>query len=220
MRSKQSTWLGPALVWIAAWFGCGGGTPADGQAVSSEAGAADSGTAAPAGSGAAPAGAGGAATPAAAGASVVAGTAADGGGAGGVNGAVGTSAAGAGAEAEKGSPRFSAIYRDIFVAKGCTGSAQCHQGPAGGLSLGSQRGAYDRLVDKPAMGMNLTLMPPHCADSGLKRVVPGDPENSLLVHKITGKQTCGIVMPPNPPLLEAAEVDQIKAWIMKGAPDD
>jgi hypothetical protein len=117
-----------------------------------------------------------------------------------------------------GSATFSAIYTEIFVAKGCTGSPLCHAGPGGGLTLSQRQAAYAALYDTPAMGV--TLMAPHCRDSGLKRVAPGAPEQSLLMMKLEGTQPCGSAMPPNPPLLDASDVARIRAWIGNGALDD
>lgn len=117
-----------------------------------------------------------------------------------------------------GSATFSAIYAEIMVAKGCTGSPLCHAGPGGGLTLSQRAAAYTGLVDVAAMGVTLT--PPHCRDSGLKRVVPGAPEQSLLFLKVSGSPPCGQAMPPNPPLLDPADVQRIRDWIMAGAPND
>jgi hypothetical protein len=55
---------------------------------------------------------------------------------------------------------------------------------------------------------------------GLKRVVPGNPDMSLLVQKVEGTQMCGTIMPPNPPPLTAAQKMQIRTWIMNGAMND
>jgi hypothetical protein len=132
----------------------------------------------------------------------------------------GTGAAGGGGMPAfvPGSATFSAIYAEIIVAKGCTGSPLCHAGPGGGLTLSQQAFAYTALVDVPAKGVTLT--PPHCRDSGLKRVVPGAPEQSLLLLKVEGSPPCGQAMPPNPPLLDAADIQRIRDWIMAGAPND
>jgi hypothetical protein len=117
-----------------------------------------------------------------------------------------------------GSATFSAIYAEIIVAKGCSSSSLCHGGPGGGLTLSEQANAYSALVDVAAMGVTLT--PPHCRDSGLKRVAPGAPEQSLLFLKVQGSPPCGQAMPPNPPLLATADIQRIRDWIMAGAPND
>jgi hypothetical protein len=129
--------------------------------------------------------------------------------------------AGAMPQAEKGSPTFSAIHEEILVGRGCAGGSLCHGGSTSGkLNLSQRDAAYTALVGVPAMGMNLTLMPPNCVDSGQQRVIAGDPDNSLLMQKLLGTQQCGAPMPPNPPLLMAAEVEQIRMWIAKGALND
>jgi hypothetical protein len=124
------------------------------------------------------------------------------------------------AQAAPGPNSFTAIYKEIIKGTGCTGSPICHTGPAGKLQMSNQMAAYQALVGVSAMGMNQTLQPPHCADSGLKRVVPGDPDNSLLMLKVLGKAPCGAAMPPNPPLLSQDQSDRIRAWIVNGAPND
>jgi hypothetical protein len=77
--------------------------------------------------------------------------------------------------------------------------------------------AYAVLVDVPAMGGD-------CEPSGLVRVVPGDPEASLLYLKVRAKREaaappCGDPMPQGerPPITEA-ELAAIEGWILAGAP--
>lgn len=48
-------------------------------------------------------------------------------------------------------------------------------------------------------------------------VIPGDPEGSLLVHKIQGTQTEGLQMPPSG-LMSEYEIQVIIDWIAAGAP--
>jgi len=120
--------------------------------------------------------------------------------------------------AAQGSPAWSAIFRDIIVAKGCQGASLCHGGQAGKLMMTTRQAAYDNLVGKAAMGMSVAG--PSCVDSGLTRIVPGDPDKSLLMQKVRGTHTCGDLMPPNPPMLTQAELEQIQMWIMLGAPND
>ena len=47
-------------------------------------------------------------------------------------------------------------------------------------------------------------------------VIPGDPDNSLLVQKLLGTQTTGNIMPPTGKLLEA-EIQLIIDWVLTGA---
>jgi hypothetical protein len=50
-------------------------------------------------------------------------------------------------------------------------------------------------------------------------VIPGDPDNSLLLLKLLGHQTCGKQMPITA-LLPADQVEVYRAWIAAGAPRD
>ena len=48
------------------------------------------------------------------------------------------------------------------------------------------------------------------------RVVPGQPNNSYLVHKLEGTATVGGFMPPTG-MLGAAEIAAVRQWITDGA---
>ena len=50
------------------------------------------------------------------------------------------------------------------------------------------------------------------------RVVPGDPDGSLLIQKLEGTQTIGDRMPAFSPPLPQATIDVIRQWIHAGAP--
>ena len=64
-------------------------------------------------------------------------------------------------------------------------------------------------------------MPPDCRDSGLMRVAPKDPDKSLLLDKIVhAEPRCGCRMPTSPPGLDEAAIEQVREWIMLGAPND
>jgi hypothetical protein len=53
---------------------------------------------------------------------------------------------------------------------------------------------------------------------GLKRVVPGAPEESLLFLKVSMETPpCGTRMPRGGAALPAAEIDLVRAWIAGGA---
>ena len=105
-------------------------------------------------------------------------------------------AASGGVSAPTYAPKFSAIFDEIIVAKGCNGGALCHGGSVGKLTMTNKADAYTALVGVDAMGTNLPPAPMDCKDSGLKRVVAGDPDHSLLMLKVTGMQPCGMQMPP------------------------
>ncbi|HZR79513.1 MAG TPA: PQQ-binding-like beta-propeller repeat protein [Candidatus Binatia bacterium] len=109
-------------------------------------------------------------------------------------------------------PTLSAIYDEIIVAKGCT-TTSCHGSNQGNLSMRTKDEAYGNLVGVPAAG-------PSCASSGLVRVVAGDPAASLLLDKVShATPVCGGPMPPTGPLSQQ-EIDQIRQWIERGAPND
>lgn len=54
---------------------------------------------------------------------------------------------------------------------------------------------------------------------GLLRVVPGDPDHSFLLIKLTGPPSDeGSAMPLTPPALSANQISLIREWILAGAP--
>lgn len=111
-----------------------------------------------------------------------------------------------------GDPTFHAVYDEIIVGEGCN-TPLCHGGGAGGLAMTTRDGAYEALVGAPAAG-------PFCDSSGLLRVVPGDPEASLLWEKVASRAPrCGDPMPISAMLAER-QVEQIREWIARGAAND
>lgn len=62
---------------------------------------------------------------------------------------------------------------------------------------------------------NITCTPSSLA--GKKRVVPGSPEQSLLMQKLDGTHDCGEQMPLVGPLLAEGFRDGVRLWIMEGA---
>lgn len=105
-------------------------------------------------------------------------------------------------------PNYSTDVRAVWTLGNCTG---CH-GSSGGLSL------------SPASGANLINIAANasCSPAALTRVVPGDPDNSVLIRKMEGT-TCGTRMPQgnsnyfinNPGL-----VVRVRSWILAGAQDN
>ena len=116
------------------------------------------------------------------------------------------------------SPSFSSIQRDIFTATDSSGRAACNschttaggRVPPSGMDLGSAS-AYAQLVN---VGSN--------AKPGAIRVIPGDPENSYLIHKLEGRAgIVGLRMPRSgPPFLTDGQIRVIKRWIELGAPNN
>lgn len=101
-------------------------------------------------------------------------------------------------------PLFATDIAPIFTAN-CTG---CH-GASGGLSL-SAGAAYTNLVN--VAGNN-------AACNTLKRVLPGAPNDSLLVRKISGAD-CGSRMPRSDPdffVNNSGLITRIRSWILAGA---
>jgi hypothetical protein len=74
------------------------------------------------------------------------------------------------------------------------------------MNLSSASASFAALVN-----VNSTEVP------ALKRVMPGDPANSYLMHKLEGSQSVGSRMPLGGPFLDAAAIDQVRAWIQAGA---
>jgi len=110
---------------------------------------------------------------------------------------------------------FARINEDILLPK-CTFA--CHSGgefAAGGLDLElDPRGA---LVEQNATAAV-------CSGGDARRVVPFEPEESLLYQKIMAKldgvaAPCGDAMPPgvNEPGLSEEEAELVRIWIQNGA---
>jgi hypothetical protein len=51
----------------------------------------------------------------------------------------------------------------------------------------------------------------------LKRVLPNDPVNSYIIHKLEGNDISGQRMPRGGPFLDQATIDTVKTWINAGA---
>jgi uncharacterized protein (TIGR03118 family) len=103
-------------------------------------------------------------------------------------------------------PTLAQLQSSIFGPR-CSG---CHAGGGGSLpasmNLSSASASFAALVN-----VNSTEVP------ALKRVMPGDPANSYLMHKLEGSQSVGSRMPLGGPFLDAAAIDQVRAWIQAGA---
>lgn len=78
----------------------------------------------------------------------------------------------------------------------------------GGMAL-HPGGAFASLVGVPSQ------------ETDLKRVNPGDPAGSYMLHKIKGTHATvggvGVRMPMDAPPLNGAEIARIQAWIAAGA---
>jgi len=113
-------------------------------------------------------------------------------------------------------PTFSSIRSEIFNQSDSSGRAactQCHNTVGGrfnGLDL-SPTVAYSNLVGVTSRGK-----------VGAIRVIPGDSENSYLIHKLEGRPgIVGLRMPfIGPPYLTDGQILVIKRWIELGARND
>jgi polyvinyl alcohol dehydrogenase (cytochrome) len=117
-----------------------------------------------------------------------------------------------------GSPTWSAVFQEVIVNNGCNGGSTCHASVSGGnLVMQNKADSYKALVNVAAMG-NSGM--PTCAASGLTRVLPGDPDKSLLVSKLEqAMPACGIRMPPAG-ALKPEQIKQVRDWVAGGAQDN
>jgi uncharacterized protein (TIGR03118 family) len=126
-----------------------------------------------------------------------------------VDGNVGTSPA---VNVVVGTPTLAQLQASVFTPR-CSG---CHDGsvaPSGALP-GSQDlragHTYTSLVNVASH-----------EQPALLRVKPGDPANSYVIQKLEGAATIsGARMPFGGPYLDQATIDQIRAWIAAGAPNN
>lgn len=103
-------------------------------------------------------------------------------------------------------PTLASIQANIFsvtcAVSGCHGGAAAQQGL--------------RLDPGFSAGNLICVHAPR--DPSQIRVIPGDPDNSLIIHKLEGTQTLGDRMPQGGPYLPQATIDVIRQWIANGAP--
>jgi hypothetical protein len=113
-------------------------------------------------------------------------------------------------------PTLSSIQREIFNTTDSAGRqacTNCHtsvgRNPSGLMDL-REGAAYASLV-----GVTSPAKP------GAVRVIPGDPENSYIIHKLEGRtDIVGTPMPRGNTLLTAGQILVIKRWIELGARND
>ena len=111
-------------------------------------------------------------------------------------------------------PTFASIQREIFNASDSSGRAaciQCHTNigrtPAAGLAL-NEGHAHAALVNQPSS-----------AKAGAVRVIPGNAEDSYLIHKLEGRSDIvGQRMPrTSGPFLTPGQISILRRWIDQGA---
>jgi hypothetical protein len=105
---------------------------------------------------------------------------------------------------------FTELYERAFWT--CKKSI-CHGGAVAGLDMSSPQAAHAALVNQPAQGGGM------CAFTGMTRVVPFEPDASLLVGKLQPTAPCGQQMPIGGLLPEQDRL-AVRAWIEAGAPID
>ena len=113
-------------------------------------------------------------------------------------------------------PTLSSIQREIFDKTDSAGRqacTNCHtdagRTPVAGMVLRSGV-AHASLVGVPSS-----------AKPGAIRVIPGDPENSYLIHKLEGRPgIVGTPMPRGNVLLTEGQIRVIRRWIELGARND
>ena len=112
-------------------------------------------------------------------------------------------------------PTFSSIQQQIFSngdSSGRPACTNCHN------AIGSRFNGLDLTA---AVSYNNLVNVPSRFKGGAVRVIPGDPENSYLIHKLEGRSTiAGVRMPLNGPYLEAGQILVIRRWIETGAPNN
>jgi hypothetical protein len=112
-------------------------------------------------------------------------------------------------------PTFSSIQQYIFNSGDSAGRpacTNCHNAVGSrfnGLDL-TPAVSYDNLVNRAS-----------AFKAGAVRVIPGDPENSYLIHKLEGRSTItGVRMPLGGPYLVSGQIQVIQRWIEIGAPNN
>lgn len=100
-------------------------------------------------------------------------------------------------------PNFASIQSHVFTPI----CSVCHAGGSApqGLRLDSAN-AYAMTVGVDSAEV-----------SSLKRIAPGDPDNSYLIQKIEGHAAIGARMPYGGPYLDATTIALIRQWVADGA---
>jgi hypothetical protein len=103
---------------------------------------------------------------------------------------------------------FTRVQAEIFTPT-CA-AIGCHD------PLGRQEGmvlkagqAYANIVNRPSV-----------ENPSLLRISPNDPTNSYMYRKITGAGITGVRMPQGQAPLTDAQINLIRDWIRRGAPND
>jgi hypothetical protein len=109
-------------------------------------------------------------------------------------------------------PTYTAIWEEI-LAPSCAW-LYCHGGDGLHLMLRTKDHGYASLLG-PAEGF-------YCRGTGLRRIEPGVPDQSLVLLKLLEPPPCGERMPISlvADALSPEDIEQVRKWIERGAPDD
>jgi hypothetical protein len=109
-------------------------------------------------------------------------------------------------------PTYTAVWDEI-LAPSCAW-LYCHGGDGLLFTLHTKEGGYDSLLE-PAAGVD-------CKDTGLRRIEPGEPDRSLAILKLSEPPPCGDRMPIAlvASALPPEDIEQLRAWVARGAPED
>lgn len=112
-------------------------------------------------------------------------------------------------------PTFSSIQQQIFSngdSSGRPACTNCHN------AIGSRFNGLDLTA---TVSYNNLVNVASRFKPGAVRVIPSDPENSYLIHKLEGRSTiAGVRMPLNGPYLQPGQILVIRRWIEIGAPNN
>jgi hypothetical protein len=105
-------------------------------------------------------------------------------------------------------PTYGAIYDEILEPQGCTAD-RCHGGL--GIKIANKMNGFASLMNDVGVG----------ACAGMKLIVPGQPDMSLLYRKVADTMPpCGSRMPLSLAPLKPEELMQMRTWIEMGAPNN
>ena len=101
--------------------------------------------------------------------------------------------------------QFADVQNNILTPNCAVSGCHTTASSIGGLDL-SAGSSFASLVDVASS-----------ADSSIKRVKPGDPDNSYLMQKLLGSVDAGQQMPPGGPGLSESDIELVRDWIRAGA---
>jgi hypothetical protein len=113
-------------------------------------------------------------------------------------------------------PTLSSIQREIFSNGDPSGRAACTTCHASANNFNARLSLADGQSFGNLVGTVST------GKAGATRVIPGDPDNSYLIHKLEGRSTiAGSRMPrTGGPFLTPGQISIIRRWIELGAKND